>query len=134
LLDKTKALSLSDLVLIRDFVNERIDVRVALCDYHILPFFRRIFGNTAMLKKGLEMVCVLMETDEVLATLTPREEKVIKMRFGLGNTGSSHTLEKVGRHYAVTRQRIQQIEKSALKKLRHPSRSRRLKVFLEGKQ
>jgi RNA polymerase primary sigma factor len=73
-------------------------------------------------------------TDEVLATLTPREEKVIKMRFGLGNTGSEHTLEEVGQHFAVTRERIRQIEAKALRKLRHPSRSRRLKAFLEGKQ
>ena len=73
-------------------------------------------------------------TDEVLATLTQREEKVIKMRFGLGNTGSEHTLEEVGQHFAVTRERIRQIEAKALRKLRHPSRSRRLKAFLEGKQ
>ena len=71
-------------------------------------------------------------TDEVLATLTPREEKVIKMRFGLGSTGSEHTLEEVGQHFAVTRERIRQIEAKALRKLRHPSRSRKLKAFLDG--
>ncbi len=71
-------------------------------------------------------------TDEVLATLTPREEKVIKMRFGLGTTGSEHTLEEVGQHFAVTRERIRQIEAKALRKLRHPSRSRKLKAFLES--
>jgi RNA polymerase primary sigma factor len=71
-------------------------------------------------------------TDEVLATLTPREEKVIKMRFGLGATGSEHTLEEVGQHFAVTRERIRQIEAKALRKLRHPSRSRKLKAFLDG--
>jgi RNA polymerase primary sigma factor len=73
-------------------------------------------------------------TDEVLATLTPREEKVIKMRFGLGSTGSEHTLEEVGQHFAVTRERIRQIEAKALRKLRHPSRSRKLKAFLDGQQ
>ncbi len=73
-------------------------------------------------------------TDEVLATLTPREEKVIKMRFGLGTTGSEHTLEEVGQHFAVTRERIRQIEAKALRKLRHPSRSRKLKAFLETVQ
>jgi RNA polymerase primary sigma factor len=71
-------------------------------------------------------------TDEVLATLTPREEKVIKMRFGLGHNGSEHTLEEVGQHFAVTRERIRQIEAKALRKLRHPSRSRKLKAFLES--
>jgi RNA polymerase primary sigma factor len=73
-------------------------------------------------------------TDEVLATLTPREEKVIKMRFGLGTSGSEHTLEEVGQHFAVTRERIRQIEAKALRKLRHPSRSRKLKAFLETAQ
>jgi len=73
-------------------------------------------------------------TDEVLATLTPREEKVIKMRFGLGISGSEHTLEEVGQHFAVTRERIRQIEAKALRKLRHPSRSRKLKAFLETVQ
>ncbi|MDQ3666202.1 MAG: RNA polymerase sigma factor RpoD [Acidobacteriota bacterium] len=73
-------------------------------------------------------------TDEVLATLTPREEKVIKMRFGLGSSGSEHTLEEVGQHFAVTRERIRQIEAKALRKLRHPSRSRKLKAFLDGAQ
>jgi RNA polymerase sigma factor (sigma-70 family) len=60
-------------------------------------------------------------TEEVLKTLTPREEKVIKMRFGLGPNGSEHTLEEVGQHFAVTRERIRQIEAKALRKLRHPS-------------
>ena len=71
------------------------------------------------------------QTDQVLKTLTPREEKVIKMRFGVGD-GSEHTLEEVGQNFAVTRERIRQIESKALRKLRHPSRSRKLKAFLEG--
>jgi RNA polymerase primary sigma factor len=73
------------------------------------------------------------QTDQVLKTLTPREEKVIKMRFGVGD-GSEHTLEEVGQSFAVTRERIRQIEAKALRKLRHPSRSRKLKAFLEGRQ
>jgi RNA polymerase primary sigma factor len=73
-------------------------------------------------------------TNEVLKSLTPREEKVIKMRFGLGPNGTEHTLEEVGQHFAVTRERIRQIEAKALRKLRHPSRSRKLKAFLEGVQ
>src|SRR5260370_691672 len=71
------------------------------------------------------------QTSSVLKTLTPREEKVIKMRFGLDD-GSEHTLEEVGQSFAVTRDRIRQIEAKALRKRRHPSRSRKLRAFLEG--
>ena len=72
------------------------------------------------------------QTESVLKTLTPREERVIKMRFGVGD-GSEHTLEEVGQSFAVTRERIRQIEAKALRKLRHPSRSRKLRAFLEGR-
>jgi RNA polymerase primary sigma factor len=72
------------------------------------------------------------QTESVLETLTPREERVIKMRFGVGD-GSEHTLEEVGQNFAVTRERIRQIEAKALRKLRHPSRSRKLRAFLEGR-
>ena len=71
------------------------------------------------------------QTENVLRTLTPREERVIKMRFGVGD-GSEHTLEEVGQNFAVTRERIRQIEVKALRKLRHPSRSRRLRAFFDG--
>jgi RNA polymerase primary sigma factor len=71
------------------------------------------------------------QTAEVLKTLSPREEKIVKMRFGLQD-GSEHTLEEVGQHFAVTRERIRQIEAKALRKLRHPSRSHRLRAFLEA--
>ncbi|HWR53700.1 MAG TPA: RNA polymerase sigma factor RpoD [Bryobacteraceae bacterium] len=71
------------------------------------------------------------QTAEVLKTLSPREEKIIKMRFGLMD-GSEHTLEEVGQHFAVTRERIRQIEAKALRKLRHPSRSHRLRAFLDS--
>jgi RNA polymerase primary sigma factor len=70
------------------------------------------------------------QTASVLKMLTPREEKIIKMRFGLDD-GSEHTLEEVGQTFAVTRERIRQIEAKALRKLRHPSRSRKLRAFLE---
>ena len=70
------------------------------------------------------------QTAQVLRTLTPREEKIMKMRFGLED-GSEHTLEEVGRSFAVTRERIRQIEAKALRKLRQPSRSRKLKAFLD---
>ena len=70
-------------------------------------------------------------TEHVLRTLTPREEKVIKMRFGVGD-GSEHTLEEVGQNFAVTRERIRQIEAKALRKLRHVSRSQRLRAFFDG--
>ena len=71
------------------------------------------------------------QTESLLKTLTPREERVIKMRFGLED-GSEHTLEEVGHSFAVTRERIRQIEAKALRKLRHPSRSRNLRSFLEN--
>lgn len=70
------------------------------------------------------------QTRRVLATLTPREEKVLRMRFGIGEK-ADHTLEEVGQDFHVTRERIRQIEAKALRKLRHPSRSKRLKSFIE---
>ena len=74
-----------------------------------------------MLKKQL---------NEVLSTLTPREEKVLRLRFGLDD-GKTRTLEDVGKEFNVTRERIRQIEAKALRKLRHPSRSKRLKDYLD---
>jgi RNA polymerase primary sigma factor len=71
------------------------------------------------------------QTRKVLSTLTPREEKVLRMRFGIGEK-ADHTLEEVGRDFEVTRERIRQIEAKALRKLRHPSRSKKLKAFIEG--
>ena len=71
------------------------------------------------------------QTNKVLNTLTPREEKVLRLRFGLSD-GCEHTLEEVGQDFAVTRERIRQIEAKALRKLRHPSRSKKLRSFLEG--
>ena len=71
------------------------------------------------------------QTRRVLATLTPREEKVLRMRFGIGEE-SDHTLEEVGQDFNVTRERIRQIEAKALRKLRHPSRSAKLRTFIDG--
>lgn len=71
------------------------------------------------------------QTRKILATLTPREEKVLRMRFGIGEK-SDHTLEEVGRDFTVTRERIRQIEAKALRKLRHPTRSKKLKTFIEN--
>jgi RNA polymerase primary sigma factor len=70
------------------------------------------------------------QTRKVLATLSPREERVLRMRFGIGEL-SDHTLEEVGQDFDVTRERIRQIEAKALRKLRHPSRSTRLRSFLD---
>jgi len=78
--------------------------------------------------------CVQITEDQarqVVGTLTPREEKIIKMRFGLED-GSKHTLEEIGQSFAVTRERIRQIEAKALRKLRHPSRSLTLRAFMDG--
>jgi RNA polymerase primary sigma factor len=71
------------------------------------------------------------EVNEVLKTLTPREAKVIRLRFGLTDDGAQRTLEEVGAFFNVTRERIRQIEAKALRKLRHPTRSRRLKAYTE---
>ncbi|MCI0485747.1 MAG: RNA polymerase sigma factor RpoD [Blastocatellia bacterium] len=71
-------------------------------------------------------------TEDVLSTLTPREKEIIKMRFGLDQSGEERTLEEVGKHFNVTRERIRQIEAKALAKLRHPGRARRLRAFLDG--
>ena len=70
-------------------------------------------------------------TTRVLASLTPREERVVRMRFGIG-INSDHTLEEVGQQFAVTRERIRQIEAKALRKLKHPSRSKVLRSFLDS--
>jgi RNA polymerase primary sigma factor len=94
-------------------------------------------GDFIVDKNGLspsEQVIILNlreQTDEVLKTLTPREAKIIRMRFGLED-GSEHTLEEVGQNFQVTRERIRQIEAKALRKLRHPSRSHRLKSFRDS--
>jgi RNA polymerase primary sigma factor len=87
-------------------------------------------------KDAIDPQCAVLEanlaenTRKVLATLAPREEQVLKMRFGIGERGN-HTLEEVGQDFEVTRERIRQIEAKALRKLRHPSRSRLLKGFVE---
>jgi RNA polymerase primary sigma factor len=73
----------------------------------------------------------LISARRILATLTPREEKVLRMRFGIGEK-SDHTLEEVGKDFTVTRERIRQIEAKALRKLRHPTRSKKLKTFIEN--
>jgi RNA polymerase primary sigma factor len=73
------------------------------------------------------------QTSRVLSSLTPREEKVLRMRFGIGEK-SDHTLEEVGQDFNVTRERIRQIEAKALRKLRHPSRAKRLRGFVQGEQ
>jgi RNA polymerase primary sigma factor len=70
-------------------------------------------------------------TTKILSTLTGREEKVLRMRFGIG-LQTDHTLEEVGQQFAVTRERIRQIEAKALRKLKHPSRSRKLRSFLDN--
>jgi RNA polymerase primary sigma factor len=73
-------------------------------------------------------------TEEALRHLTPREEKVLKMRFGIGRNGREHTLDEVGQHFSVTRERIRQIEAKALGKLRHPARSRKLRAIADDSE
>ncbi len=97
-------------------------------DSHLVDFIEDksvISPTDAMLNLNLSE-----QTRKVLATLTPREEKVLRMRFGIGED-SDHTLEEVGKDFSVTRERIRQIEAKALRKLRHPSRSKKLRAFVE---
>jgi RNA polymerase primary sigma factor len=86
--------------------------------------------NVVSPAKGAINVNLKEQTGQVLRTLTPREEKIMRMRFGLEDD-SEHTLEEVGRAFAVTRERIRQIEAKALRKLRQPSRSGKLRLFLD---
>jgi len=97
-------------------------------DTHLGDFIedkKAILPSDAVVAKNL-----MEQVRQVLATLTPREEKVLRMRFGIGEK-YDHTLEEVGRDFKVTRERIRQIEAKALRKLRHPSRSKKLKSFVE---
>ncbi len=87
--------------------------------------------STASPTETVINVSLSEQTRKVLATLTPREEKVLRMRFGIG-AKTDHTLEEVGEDFSVTRERIRQIEAKALRKLRHPSRSKRLKTFVDN--
>ena len=101
-------------------------------DSHLGDFIEdksRVNPSDAVVATNLRQI-----TDEVLATLSPREEKVIKLRYGIGTQGEEHTLEEVGKDFDVTRERIRQIEAKALRKLRHPSRARLLKPFINGVQ
>ncbi len=87
--------------------------------------------NAASPSENVESASLEEATRKVLATLTPREERVLRMRFGIGEH-TDHTLEEVGQDFEVTRERIRQIEAKALRKLRHPARSKRLRSFIEG--
>jgi len=86
--------------------------------------------NTASPVDSVINIDLAEQVDKVLGSLTPREERVLRMRFGIGEK-SDHTLEEVGQDFEVTRERIRQIEAKALRKLRHPSRSKRLRTFME---
>jgi RNA polymerase sigma factor (sigma-70 family) len=89
-------------------------------------------NKNAMLPIDAAIQANLRETTtRVLASLTPREERVLRMRFGFG-MNTDHTLEEVGQQFSVTRERIRQIEAKALRKLKHPSRSRKLRSFLDS--
>jgi RNA polymerase primary sigma factor len=91
-----------------------------------------IEDNNAILPIDAAIQSNLRETTtRLLASLTPREERIVRMRFGLG-MNSDHTLEEVGKQFSVTRERIRQIEAKAIRKLKHPSRSRVLRTFLDN--
>ena len=107
----------------------------------ILSYLRRTIDNYNMIEEGDKIAVGLSggkdsftllkeQLVEVLSTLTDREQKVLRLRFGLDD-GRARTLEEVGKEFNVTRERIRQIEAKALRKLRHPSRSRKLKDYLD---
>ncbi len=98
-------------------------------DSHLGDFIEDV--NATSPAEHMEKHALTDETDMILSTLTPREERVLRLRYGIGEA-SEHTLEEVGQDFEVTRERIRQIEAKALRKLRHPSRSKRLSAFLEG--
>ena len=92
-----------------------------------------IEDKNAVIPEDAVMQLNLRETTtKILSTLTPREERVLRMRFGIGMS-SDHTLEEVGQQFSVTRERIRQIEAKALRKLKHPIRSKKLKSFMDSK-
>ncbi|MDE3270075.1 MAG: RNA polymerase sigma factor RpoD [Pseudomonadota bacterium] len=97
-------------------------------DSHLGDFLEN--KSVALPSESIVSYSLAQQTQKTLATLTSREEKILRMRFGIGEK-SDHTLEQVGQSFSVTRERIRQIEAKALKKLRHPSRSKKLKTFME---
>ncbi len=118
---------------VRIFAQEPISLETSIGeaeDSHVGDFLED--RQSVSLAAAMMNLNLKVQIESVLKTLTPREEHVIKMRFGLGG-GREHTLEEVSQRFAVTRERIRQIEAKALCKLRHPSRSRKLQAFLEGR-
>ena len=103
--------------------------RLVIVKMHSLKILLKMKMNFLLLIP-LQIMILKERVREVLKTLTPREEKVLKMRFGI-DVASEHTLEEVGKDFSVTRERIRQIEVKALRKLRHPSRSKKLQTFFE---
>ena len=112
--------------------NREINLIRRLRESEKIPFTTELFEINVGLVSGENSFFLLNRNtvDEVLGTLTEREQKVLKLRFGLED-GRARTLEEVGKEFKVTRERIRQIEAKALRKLRHPSRSRKLKDYLE---
>jgi RNA polymerase primary sigma factor len=118
---------------VRTFAQEPISLETPIGeaeDSHVGDFLED--RQSVSLAAAMMNLNLKAQIESVLKTLTPREEHVIKMRFGVGG-GREHTIEEVSQRFAVTRERIRQIEAKALCKLRHPSRSRKLQAFLEGR-
>ena len=97
-------------------------------DSHLSDFIQD--DNVLVPAEAAAATLLKEQLDEVLDTLTEREQKVLRLRFGM-NDGRARTLEEVGKEFDVTRERIRQIEAKALRKLRHPSRSRKLRDYLD---
>ena len=127
--------SISIAVLFINFEKKRVNSHLNIFDFVEKPFNDQLLLDCVQRaiesdRQQRQSDAQLDEWRERMATLTPREEKVLRMRFGIGEK-ADHTLEEVGQDFAVTRERIRQIEAKALRKLRHPTRSRKLKSFID---
>ncbi|MDQ2747519.1 MAG: sigma-70 family RNA polymerase sigma factor [Acidobacteriota bacterium] len=126
-------LSFGERVTLADSLAEAINEKLVVYRLKLPAFFQALFGKGSDLKERYINTKTIEMVEQALNTLSPREEKVIKMRFGLDKTVESKTQKLIGKHFAVSASRISQMEAKILEKLRHPSRSRSLKAFLEGK-
>lgn len=131
---KLKELKFSQLKEVSEFCNELIEENNYYYKIWLSELLRKIFNRPIVLEFHQVDDEIIQIVEEMLLTLTPRQQEILRRHYGLGTYGEKFTQKEIGEHFVLTDSRISQIEKGALRKLRHPSRSRRLKAFLEGKQ